>query len=98
MHMRDEASSFFNSNNIVEMQTQDQDPLLSNGGVERLSAIPPPLQRPAGAMILLERGNQMRQPLRTAFWDHQIKRTAISNSIQFASPRKARAFETLTLP
>ena len=39
MHMRDEASSFFNSNVIVEMQTQDQDPLLSKGEVERLSAI-----------------------------------------------------------
>ena len=34
--------SFFNSNNIVKMQTQDQDPLLSNGWVERLCAIPPP--------------------------------------------------------
>jgi hypothetical protein len=42
MHMRDEASSFFNLNDIVEMQTQDQDPLLSNSGVERLSAISPP--------------------------------------------------------
>ena len=88
MHMRDEASSFFNSNNIVEMQTQDQEPLLSNGWVERLSAIPP-LQRLAGMVISLERGNQMRQPLRTALGDLQIKRTAISNFIQFASPRKA---------
>ena len=42
MHMRDEASSFFNSNKIVEMQTQDQDPLLTNYGVEGLSVISPP--------------------------------------------------------
>ena len=39
MLMRNEASYFFNSNDIVEIQTQDQNPLLSKGEVKRLSAI-----------------------------------------------------------
>ena len=71
-------------------------PLLSHGETERLSAIPPPLQRPVD---LISRKRPSNAPaVEDSFWDYQIKRTVISNSIQLGLPRKARAFETLTLP
>ena len=63
MHIRDEASSFFNSNYIVKMQTRDQDPLLSKGEGERLSAI----SLPGRIDKSLERGPQIRQSSRTAY-------------------------------
>jgi len=71
-------------------------PLLSHGEAERLSTIPPPLQRPVDSIARKRPSNS--PAVEDSFWDYQIKRAAISNSIQLASLRKARTFETLTLP